>query len=226
MDGCADVHAVASTQLVDPRRPAFDVPVGERALHSLERPAIQAAAQIARVEQGDADALRPRGLDERLAEVVAVAMEVVELADRGDARVQHLAEDGARVGRVARTVPALRRVEHLAPPFPEVAAASLGATAQRFLEHVAVDVGKAWERESFQLHRARGLRRVFGYGLDPAALDLDQHVGGDVPQPCLLSVPDSGSPHVAPAFIRASGYGRLARSQPRARARSPRRHAA
>jgi len=115
----------------------------------------------------------------------------VELADCRDARVQHLPEHRARVCGVARPVPALRGVEHLAAPFPEVATARFGSSAQRFLENVAVHVGEAGEREALQLHRVVRRLHALGHREDAAVLDLDQHVGGDMAQPCLLRVPES-----------------------------------
>ena len=118
-------------------------------------------------------------------------MQVVEFADRGNARVQHLSEHRARVGGVARAVPTLRGVEHLAAPFPEVATARFGSSAQRFLENVAVHVGEAGEREALQLHRVVRRLHALGHREDAAVLDLDQHVGGDMAQPCLLRVPES-----------------------------------
>src|SRR2546430_2351235 len=76
-------------------------------------------------------------------------------------------------------------------PFPEVATARFGSSAQRFLENVAVHVGKAGEREALQLHRVGRRLHVLCHREDAAVLDLDQHVGGDVAEPCLLRVPDA-----------------------------------
>src|SRR5438045_1610226 len=84
------------TQLPDPWRPALHGAVRERALDALQGAPVEAAAEVAGVEQGDPDSLGPRRLDQRLAEVVAVPVQVVEFANRRDARVQHLAEDGSR----------------------------------------------------------------------------------------------------------------------------------
>src|SRR5438105_14141132 len=109
VDGGADPDPVASAQLLHARRPPLDITVRERALDALERAAVDATAQVARIEQRDADPFRCRGLDQRLAQVVAITVQVVKLADSGDARVEHLSEDSARVIEVARPVPALRR---------------------------------------------------------------------------------------------------------------------
>ena len=52
-------------------------------------------------------------------------------------------------------------------------------------------VGEAGEREALQLHRVVRRLHALGHREDAAVLDLDQHVGGDMAQPCLLRVPES-----------------------------------
>src|SRR5438105_924109 len=218
VDGGADPHPVPAAQLLDARRPALDITVRERALDALERPSVDATAQVARIEQRDAYPFRCRGLDQRLAQVVAITVQVVKLADSGDARVEHLSEDSARVIEVARPVPALRRVEHLTPPFPEVGATRLCASAQRLLERMAVHVCKAGECESLEASGAGRGSRVLGDGLDAPVFDLDENVGRDVAEPCVVRVPEPGASHVL-APTSPWVCARPARARPRARAR-------
>ncbi|MFO0631734.1 MAG: hypothetical protein U0168_02675 [Nannocystaceae bacterium] len=87
-----------------------------------------------------------------VARAVGAVVQVVELADAGDARVQHLAEACLRSGTDAVGVERSRGLVHRGAPAPEVvvvAAALVGCAADRALERVAVGVDQAR-----QYHRA------------------------------------------------------------------------
>ena len=101
MHGRADHHVVGSVvaagERVDPGGPAVGVAVAEPLLHALER-AADAAGEVAGIEQRDPQPRLPGGVDERVRHRVRVVVrhatravvQVVELADRGDARQRQL----------------------------------------------------------------------------------------------------------------------------------------
>jgi len=84
-------------------------------------------------------------------------MQVVELADRGDPREQHLAVH--RSGEVVVRVRGERRGDgvHLLAPSPEGAALGLCPAAERPVERVTVAVRQAWQHKAFQLDRITGV---------------------------------------------------------------------
>ena len=97
VDGRTDADAVRVAQLIGARRPRGGVAVGEPSLCGVELDA-GTAAQVARVEQGDAQTGLRGGGDQRLAHRVRrgvrhaarPVVQVVELADGADAGERHL----------------------------------------------------------------------------------------------------------------------------------------
>ena len=192
MDRGRDADTVAVGEIVDPSRPAVRVAVAERHLLQLERPAVQPAAQVARIDQRELDPLLGRGVDERLAELVALSVQVVELADRGDPGLEHLPKHQPAVLEIVGGVP-LGVAVHALAPLPEIAPAGLHLPAEKPLERVAVDVGEAGHRPAFEHRCVVGGERVLFDRLDATALDLDEHVLGAAADPRLLGVPPPGS---------------------------------
>ena len=211
VDGGRDAHPGAIGQVVDASRPGVGVTVAEGDLLQLEGPAVHAAAQVAGVDQRDPDPLLGGGVDQGLPQLVAMAVEVVELADGGDAGLEHLAEDKAAVLEVVGRVP-LGVAVHALPPLPEVAAARLDLAPEQALERVAVDVGEARDRPALEGHRVRWSESVLHHRRDATALDLDEHVLGAAAEPGLLGVP----------FARADQVvvGAIGMRTPRSRATS------
>ena len=169
VDRRAEPHAVG---LGATRRhalgPGVDGAVAEPALAGVQldvAAAVEAALEVARVEQGEPDAGLVGGLAHGEAHRVRVAVrvaaravvDVVELPDDRDAGLHHLGEDGTREREVRVGVELLRGGIHLLAPAPEVAAAAVDAAAQRAVEGVAVRVGHAGQRHAGEADVA-GLR--------------------------------------------------------------------
>ena len=155
VDGGAHARGVpVLAQVVDALGPGLRAPVREAELRALGRRA-DAAVEVAGVEQRDAHAGLGGRRDQHAAHLVRVVVagaaggvvQVVELADRGDARQRHLGVGRAREREVAVRVEPLGERVHLLAPGPERAAAVLGAAAQGALERVRVGVGEAGQRE-------------------------------------------------------------------------------
>ena len=108
-----------------------------------------------------------------------VVVQVVELADGGEARLQHLHVEPGRdrldiVGRHPRQ----EAVHHLAPG-PEAVvlrAATLDEARHGALEGVAVHVGHAGHRDAGEALGTGRRRSVGRDGRDVAPLDRDEHV--------------------------------------------------
>ena len=139
--------------------PSLDVAVAEPALDRVERQvavAVEAALEVARVEQREPDAGLVGRLAHRETHRVRVAVrvparavvDVVELPHDRDAGLHHLGEDGPRQREVRVGVELLRGGIHLLAPAPEVAAAAVDAAAQGAVEGVAVGVGHAGQRHA------------------------------------------------------------------------------
>ncbi len=161
-------------------------------LSVIERPVVEPTAQVARVDQRDPDPNLARGLDQRLSELVAVPVQVMELADGRDAGFQHLLKYSARVFGVIGTVP-LGPPVHLLPPGPEIARSGFHLTTQRVLKGVAVDIRETGDRPPGEDHRVRGTRGARSDRFDRSGFDLDQDVLGGESEPRLLSVPEAGA---------------------------------
>ena len=102
VDRRADLRSCAVGQTVDARGPRIDVAVAEPLLRGVERGITgHAARQVARVEQGDANAGRrgrrraapgPSRWRSRVRHAAAIVVEIVELADAREAGQHHLGE--------------------------------------------------------------------------------------------------------------------------------------
>ncbi len=79
--------------LLGPGRPAVDVAVGEALLHRVERAAVEARPQVARVEQDQPDAREAGGLADGVVHPRRL-VQVVELVHRRDPGQHELAERG------------------------------------------------------------------------------------------------------------------------------------
>src|SRR5205823_8979392 len=145
-------------------------------------------AQIAGVDKRDPDALFAGRVDQRLAQLVAVTVEVMELADRGDPRLEHLTKNELGMLEVVGGIPLGVAIHPLAP-LPEIAASRLDLPAQQALKGVAVRVGEPRHGPAFQDHSVVRRKRVLLDRADAAGLDLDQDVLGAVAEPGLLGVP-------------------------------------
>ncbi len=169
------------------RRPPERIAVAEAPLNRIQLDP-DAAVQVTGVEQRDANAGRRGGGDQRRAHRVRVVIvspthvmvDVVELADAGDAGERHLTEHRRRepVVRLRRQV--LGRRVHLLAPRPERADADLGGTPQQPVEGVTVGVGESRQGEAREAGRGR---RRFGDGWshrrDAITIDVDRNTGGD-----------------------------------------------
>ena len=163
VDRRADSDTLAVAQLAGPFGPSFDGAVAEPELDAVEwnrTGTAEPAMEVTGVEQREPDAGGVGGGEERLGHRVLVVvrrtsglvMDVVELADRGDARHRHLAEHGAGEAVVVVGGEPAGDVVHLVAPRPERAAtAVLGAAPKHPVESVAVHVGET---------RAASARRV------------------------------------------------------------------
>ena len=117
--------------------------------------ALDAAVQVARVEQRDPQPGRLRRGEHGAAHRVGVVVgrpvgrvvEVVELADAGDAGERHLPERGAREREARVGIERAGELVHLLAPGPERARAGVRAPAQRALERVRVRVGEPGQRQ-------------------------------------------------------------------------------
>ena len=146
VDRRADARGRALLERVHALGPGAGVGVAE---------ARDAAVQVARVEQRDADARVGGRRQHRAAHRVRVVVgravgrvvEVVELADAGDAGQRHLAERRAREREAAVGVERAGERVHLLAPGPERARLRVRAPAQRALERVRVGVGEARQRQ-------------------------------------------------------------------------------
>ena len=162
---------VRSTSLQKPLRIVEEAP-----LAFVRRRAAEPAEGVERRQQGQADAGVRAGLGDarrHLAEIgvgpaVDVVMEIVKLADRGEARFEHLhvGEGGDRLDVVGRK-PAEETVHHLAPG-PEAVGARTAPFGQRghaALEGVAMQVRQARNGDAGDVLGAvaRGACRHRGY---------------------------------------------------------------
>ena len=182
----------AAGQRLDDRARALDqleeaLEVGEKApLAGGGRRAAEAAAGIERRQQREPDAGRGarRGDPARhLAEVgvgpaVDVVMQVVELADRGEADLEHLhvGEGGDRLDVIGRK-PGEEAIHHLAPG-PEAVgglATMLGKAGHAALERMAVQVGQARHGDTGEVLGAVA-RGAVGDRHDGAVSDREAHV--------------------------------------------------
>ena len=84
-------------------------------------------------------------------------MDVVELADTGDASQRHLGERRSREPVIVVGLEPFGGPVHLVTPRPERAATGLGPSAQGAMERVAVRVGEAGQRQAGETDRV--LRR-------------------------------------------------------------------
>ena len=111
-------------------------------------------------------------------------MQIVELGDRSEARLQHL---GIELGRdrlhLLRPEPLEEAVHHL-PPGPEAVpgwAGHLGQARHAALESVAVQIGETGQADGVALGGGTGLPARLDRGDDARLVDLDHHV----PRPAL-----------------------------------------
>src|SRR3989442_5323843 len=93
LDRRADANSGALVQVIHSLRPMFGVAVGEGLLDVIERAAVHAAPQVARIDEGDSNALLRRGGGQRLTEPAPQGKQLMKLADGGDPRLEHLAND-------------------------------------------------------------------------------------------------------------------------------------
>jgi hypothetical protein len=154
VDRRADARARPVGQGRDALAPGVGAAVGEALLDRAERLG-DPAVQVARVEQGDADARLVGGGDQRPADLVGVGVrlaaravvQVMELAHRGHAGQRHLAEGRPREPVIALGIEALGECVHLLAPGPEAPPPALRAPAQGAMEGVRVSVGEPGQRE-------------------------------------------------------------------------------
>jgi hypothetical protein len=189
--GRAD-HDVAGTgvrrvQRLGPRCPGVRVAVGEPVLNTV-RWLADPAGQVAGVQQGEPQPGLPGCLDQDVPHRVGVSIavparrvvQVVELADAGDAGQHHLGERGPGQREVGVRVEPAGHAVHLLAPGPERAAAAgvvLGPPAQGPVERVRVSVGEARQDQAGQVLGAHAAGTLADLG-DPAVLHCDRHVGG------------------------------------------------
>ena len=163
VDRRTDAHPPASARSAcDPALgPALDGAVAEPALPLVQRGVPvggQPAGEVARVQQGDPEpGLRGR-LAQRLAHRVRVVVrraarpvvQVVELADAGDAGERHLGVRRPGQREVGVRVEPRGDGVHALAPGPERAAAAVRAAAQGAVEGVRVRVGEAGQHQPGQ----------------------------------------------------------------------------
>src|SRR6266545_558858 len=207
VDAGGDPQGRASLELPDPLGPGGGVAVAEAQLRAFERATLEVAPEVAGVDQGETDArLRSRGRQGEahlvrvgVAPALLVVVDVVEFADRGDARERHLRVDSGRQRQVALRVEPACQLVHPPSPAPEVPSLPLGSAPQRAVEGVRVGIGEPGECESRQTGGGRGRVGVWRQGADALTLDLDQHArdhpGGQQSQ---LRVPERLRGHVSP----------------------------
>ncbi len=211
VDGRADAEHRGVGQRGRSLAPSQGVTVTEAPLVPAER-LVEASAEITGVEQGQPDpgVLGRRG--ERGAHLVGVGvgppvglvMQVVELADGGDARQRHLRVGGAGQRQQRVGVEALGDVVHGVAPGPEVASLIMGPAAQGAVEGVGVGVGQARQRDA-------GQQDVAGLGVDapvdrsdPVGVGCDAHAAFACPsEPRVLAVPRRHSPAIGMRMPRA-----------------------
>ena len=128
---------------------------------------------------GGGDALGHLG-DVGVEEAVAVVMQIVELADSGEAGFQHLDIELCRHRLDLLGAHRQREAVHHLSPGPEgigARAAGLGQSRHAALEGVAVQVGHAGKKDRVPFVAGeRG--RVFLYGSDDAGIDRQAHICG------------------------------------------------
>src|SRR5262249_17388006 len=142
--GRPDAGVRGRLQLGDPGRPGIDRTVAEAALDAVEATSIHCGAQVYRVQQGDPDAGLLGGGEPAVAHLVGVrvrdtvrsVVQVVELADRGDAGQRHLGEDRPGQGVVTVRVESAGYRVHVLTPGPEGASAAVGPPTQGPVERV------------------------------------------------------------------------------------------
>ena len=154
----ARLRAVAAAHRLDDPEQPFGV-VGEAALGAAGGRAAEPARVVQHRQEGERDARPPRRRRHtfrHLGEVVVGAavrrvVQIVELGDRGVARLQHLAIELGRDGLdIVGAEPVDEAVHHLAPG-PEAVPAgpsALGQPGHRPLEGVAVQVRHPGERDA------------------------------------------------------------------------------
>src|SRR6266540_2243333 len=156
VDAGGDPQGRASLELPDPLGPGGGVAVAEAQLRAFERATLEVAPEVAGVVQGETDArLRSRGRQGEahlvrvgVAPALLVVVDVVEFADRGDARERHLRVDSGRQRQVALRVEPACQLVHPPSPAPEVPSLPLGSAPQRAVEGVRVGIGEPGECES------------------------------------------------------------------------------
>ena len=121
--GGSDARAFTVLQCIHALRPTVRIAIGKSLLDFVERSTVHPTPQVARVDESDADAPRGSGLEQCLAHLVAVPVQVVELADRRDAGLQHLAKHVSAMFEVGFGVEVFRGSIHELSPLPEVAGA-------------------------------------------------------------------------------------------------------
>ncbi len=150
VDAGGDPQGRASLELPDPLGPGGGVAVAEAQLRAFERATLEVAPEVAGVDQGETDArLRSRGRQGEahlvrvgVAPALLVVVDVVEFADRGDARERHLRVDSGRQRQVALRVEPACQLVHPPSPAPEVPSLPLGSAPQRAVEGVRVGIGE------------------------------------------------------------------------------------
>ncbi len=145
----------------------------------------------------------------RLAQLVAVAVQVVELAHCGDAGLEHLAENQTRMIEVVGGLP-LGEAIHAIAPLPEVARPGLDLAPKKALKRMTVHIRQPGNCPSLEHDRGRRRKRVVLDCLDASVFDLDQDVLGTTAEPRLLGVPRA----------RSVQSLRMGRRTPRSRATS------
>ena len=214
-------------EVLDPLGPAADVAVAEAKLRPGQRlvpGGVEPAGQVAGVQQRQPDAGVRGGLAQRLRHRVLVGVpdaarrvvQVVELADRGDAGQGHLGvrRTGEREVGV-RVEPGGDRVHRVAPG-PEGPAAAMGPATQRPVEGVAVGVGEA--RAARCRAAGSGVARTLSAVTagEPAVGHVEPHVSGQAGgQPRVVREP----PHRARSSMTATRASTPARQSTVRRAR-------
>ena len=230
--GVRGEHAVVvRAERLGPGRPPRSVAVAEPDLRAGQRQhpgLVEAAGQVAGVEQGDPQARLGGRLDQGVTHRVRVGVgrpvrlvvQVVELAHAGDPGQRHLGVDGAGQGEVAVRVEPGGDLVHPLAPGPERAAVRLGGAAQGAVEGVRVRVGEAGEGEAAKALRVgRGGGSGGGDGGEAVAVGFDEDVAADAlaGEPGQVGEPAPlGSPRPGP---RGPGRARARRL----RSRPPRR---
>ena len=166
-----------------PFGPGVDVAVAEAQLGAFQR-GVEAAREVAGVEQGEADARvgrggaqgGPHGVRFGVRHAAGAVVDVVELGDGRDPGQRHLGVRGGGQGPVGVGVEAGGDGVHRLPPGPERAATAVRAPAQRPVERVAVRVGEPGQHHAGQPPGVAGRCARLDVG-EPAVGDLERDVG-------------------------------------------------